>query len=149
MVKVDLKGIAKATAKGRTYYYAWRGGPRLRGEPGSPEFMASYNEAVESRRTPDSGRFKSLVVLYRASPDYTKKLADSTRKNWSPWLDRIADYFGELRIAVRPGLGHLMGSDHPSTRQRRTRVLLTRICISMTCVARPRQSSISRVCQSA
>jgi integrase len=99
MVKVDLKGIARVTAKGRTYWYAWRGGPRLRGEPGSPEFMASYNEAIESRRTPDSGRFKSLVVLYRASPDYTKKLADSTRANWSPWLDRIADYFGELRIA--------------------------------------------------
>jgi integrase len=99
MVKVDLKGVAKVTAKGRIYYYAWRGGPRLRGEPGTPEFMASYNEAVESRRMPDSGRFKSLVVLYRASPDYSKKLAESTRKNWSPWLDRIADYFGELRIA--------------------------------------------------
>jgi hypothetical protein len=99
MVKVDLKGIAKVTAKGRTYYYAWRGGPRLRGEPGSPEFMASYNEAIESRRTPDSGRFKSLVVFFRASPDYTKNFADSTRKNWSPWLDRIADYFGDLRIS--------------------------------------------------
>jgi integrase len=98
MVKVELKGIAKATAKGRTYYYAWRGGPRLRGEPGSPEFHASYNEAIESRRTPDTGRFQSLVVAYRASADYAK-LADSTRKNWSPWLDRIADYFGELRIA--------------------------------------------------
>ena len=98
MVKVDLKGVAKVTAKGRIYYYAWRGGPRLRGRPGTPEFMASYNEAVESRRGPDSGRFKSLVVLYRASPDY-RKLAESTRKNWSPWLDRIADHFGELRTA--------------------------------------------------
>jgi hypothetical protein len=98
MVRVELKGIVKVTAKGRTYYYAWRGGPRLRGEPGSPEFLASYNEAIESRRTPEPGRFKSLVVLYRASADYSK-LADSTRKNWSPWLDRIADYFGDLRIA--------------------------------------------------
>jgi len=98
MVKVDLKGIAKVTTKGRTYYYAWRGGPRLGGEPGSPEFHASYNEAIESRRTPEPGRFKSLVVLYKASADY-KKLAASTVKNWAPWLDRIADYFGELRIA--------------------------------------------------
>jgi integrase len=98
MVRVELKGVAKFRAKGRTYYYAWRGGPRLRGEPGSPEFMASYNEAVESRRAPDTSRFKSLVVLYRASPAY-EDLADSTRKNWSPWLDRIAGYFGELRIA--------------------------------------------------
>jgi integrase len=97
-MKVELRGVVKATAKGRTYYYAWRGGPRLRGEPGSPEFHASYNEAIEGRRTPEPGRFKSLVTLYRASAEY-KKLADTTRKNWSPWLDRIADYFGELRIA--------------------------------------------------
>src|SRR5260370_2254507 len=98
MVRINLNGVAKVTSKGRTYWYAWRGGPRLQGEPGSPEFHASYNEAVESRRTPEPGRFKSLVVPYRASSDY-RKLAESTRKNWSPWLDRIADYFGELRIA--------------------------------------------------
>jgi integrase len=98
MARVNLKGIAKVTAKGRTYWYAWRGGPRLRGEPGSAEFIASYNEAIESLRTPDPGRFKSLVMLYRASADYAR-LADPTRKHWSPWLDRIADYFGELRIA--------------------------------------------------
>jgi integrase len=98
MVKVDLRGIAKVTAKGRVYHYAWRGGPRLRGEPGSPEFMASYNEAIESRRTPEPGRFKSLVTLYKASGDY-KRLAESTRRHWAPWLDRIGSYFGDLRIA--------------------------------------------------
>jgi hypothetical protein len=98
MVKIDLKGIAKVTAKGRTYYYAWRGGPRLRGEAGSPEFMASLNEAQEIRRTPDTARFRSLVTLYKASDDY-KKLEASTRRNWAPWLDRIGEYFGDLRIA--------------------------------------------------
>ena len=96
-MKVQLRGVAKVKAKGQTYYYAWRGGPRLRGQPGSPEFHVSYSEAIESRRTPGAGRFKSLVVLYRASNDY-KKLAETTRKNWSPWLDRIADHFGQLRI---------------------------------------------------
>jgi integrase len=99
MVKVELRGVHKLKIKGRTYYYAWRGGgPRLRGEPGSPEFMASYNEAIKSRRIPEPGRFKTLVTLYKASTDYTT-LAESTRKNWSPWLDRIGDYFGDLRIA--------------------------------------------------
>jgi integrase len=63
-----------------------------------PEFHASYNEAVENRHVPETGRFKSLVVFYRASKDY-KSLAETTRKNWSPWLDRIADCFGDLRIA--------------------------------------------------
>jgi hypothetical protein len=52
MVKRDVKGIAKVTAKGRVYWYAWRGGPRLHGEEGSPEFWASYNEAIQGRHTP-------------------------------------------------------------------------------------------------
>jgi integrase len=98
MVRVNLKGIAKVTAKGRTYWYAWRGGPRLRGEPGTAEFVASYREAHESLRAPDASRFRSLVVLYKASGDY-EKLAASTKHNWAPWLDRIDDYFGDLQIA--------------------------------------------------
>lgn len=98
MVKIDLKGIVTVTAKGKTYRYAWRGGPRLRGEPGTPEFVASYNEAVENRRAPDASRFRSVVTLYKRSKDYST-LADSTRRNWTPWLDRISEYFGDLRIA--------------------------------------------------
>jgi integrase len=96
MVKVDLKGIAKVKAKGHTYYYAWRGGPRLRGDPGSPEFIASYNEAVEQLRALDKNRFRFIVADYKGSGDY-RKLADSTRDQWGKWLDRIALYFGELR----------------------------------------------------
>ncbi len=97
MVRVDLKGIVRIKSKGKVYHYAWRSGPRLHGEPGSPEFMASYNEAIEDRRASDASRFRSLVVLYKASNDY-KKLADSTKRNWSTWLDRISDHFGALRI---------------------------------------------------
>ncbi len=99
-MRIRLKGVHKATAKGCTCYYAWRGrplGPRLRGEPGSPEFLASYNEAIESYRTPDQSRFRALVVLYKATA--FRKLAASTAKNWTPWLDRIAEHFGDLRIA--------------------------------------------------
>jgi integrase len=98
VVRMTLKGIATVTAKGKTYHYAWRGGPRLRGEPGSPEFIASYNEAIADLRTPDTSRFRSLVTAYKASADF-KKLAPSTIKNWSTWLDRIAEHFGDLRIA--------------------------------------------------
>jgi integrase len=44
-MRVKLKGIASATAtlsngERANYFYAWRGGPRLVGEPGSPEFLA-------------------------------------------------------------------------------------------------------------
>lgn len=96
-MRVKLKGIHTVKAKGRTYHYAWRGGPPLHGKPGSPQFTANYNEAVESHRAPDGSRFKSLVVAYRTSGDY-KSLADSTREKWSRWLDRIAEYFGPLRV---------------------------------------------------
>src|SRR5262249_42280299 len=106
-MKVEMKGIHKVPKKRadgsieKYYYYAWRGrgAPPLRGEEGSPEFHASFIEAIENRRAPDTNKFKSLVVLYRGSNDF-KKLAPSTQKNWSPWLDRIAEYFGELRIVV-------------------------------------------------
>jgi integrase len=98
MVKVDLKGIHTVKANGSVYCYAWRGGPRLHGKPGSPEFHASYNDAIEERRIPAPDHFRALLARYRASADY-KNLAATTRKNWLPWLDRIGLYFGELRIA--------------------------------------------------
>jgi len=98
MVAVDLKGVHWVTSKGRDYYYAWRGGPRLKGVPGTPEFLASYAEAVAARSTPDVSRFRSLVVAYKASRDF-EKLAETTKQTWSVWLDRIAAHFGDLRIA--------------------------------------------------
>ena len=98
MVTVDLKGLHRVRAKGRIYWYAWRGGPRLVGQPGTPEFVASYNEAIAEHRAPDATRFRSVIVAYRASPDF-QKLALSTKRQWSRWLDRIDEHFGELRTA--------------------------------------------------
>ncbi|APH73428.1 tyrosine-type recombinase/integrase [Aquibium oceanicum] len=98
MVTLELKGVHRVRVKGRTYWYAWRGGPRLKGEPGTPEFVASYNEAVADHRAPDATRFRSVILAYRASADF-QKLAESTRRQWSRWLDRIDEHFGELRTA--------------------------------------------------
>jgi integrase len=60
--------------------------------------MQSYQEAIESRRATNTGRFQSIVTLYKSSKDY-QRLADTTKRNWSSWLDRIGDHFGELPIA--------------------------------------------------
>ena len=98
MVRVPLKGVFKVTAKGRVYYYAWRGGPRLSGAPGSPEFVASFAAAHEARKAPDKGRMRALVALYRDSRAFTK-LAATTRKEWTRRLDKIVDHFGDLQIA--------------------------------------------------
>jgi integrase len=99
MAKVDLRGVAKVTSKGRVYYYAWRGGPRLSGAPGSPEFIASYATALESRRTSDNGSVRALVANYRSSPAFTG-LAETTRKVWTLWLDRIVERFGDYRVGL-------------------------------------------------
>jgi hypothetical protein len=74
--------------------------------------MASYNDAIEQRRTPDKNRFRFVIADDKASADY-QKLATSTRALWGPLLDSIAEYFGGLRIAqfdrpqkIRPVIHH-------------------------------------------
>lgn len=92
------KRIHKVQSKGKTYYYAWRSGPRLTGEPGSTEFKNSYDEAIQSLKAADHTRFGSLITRYKGSEDY-KGLSNTTKRNWGPWLDRIREHFGELRTA--------------------------------------------------
>lgn len=96
-MKVDLKGVFKVRAKGRTYYYAWRGGPRLDGEPGSPEFIESYHAARSPLAGIDKRKFGAWVTLYRNSEEF-RALAPSTRAMWQPWLDRVKAHFGNLSI---------------------------------------------------
>jgi integrase len=99
---VRLKGVAKVTARlagGRreTYWYAWRGGPRLEGKPGTPEFVASYARAHEKRTQPRTGTLAGLVALYKASPEWRSN-AESTKREWGRWLDRICEVDGALAI---------------------------------------------------
>jgi hypothetical protein len=76
-MRIRLKGInsiRKQLADGtyRTYWYAWKGGPPLRGEPGSPEFIASYNEAAARKVTPPTGTLLSILDGYQASEDFRR-----------------------------------------------------------------------------
>ena len=134
-MKRDVKGLHKVVSKGRVYWYAWRerGAPRVRGEYGTADFWASYDAAIRERYTPEPGRFRALVTLYKASADY-QKLAPSTKVQWGPWLDRIAAYF-DLSIAafdnpkVRPIIRQWRGkyADTPRTADMGMQVL-SRVC---------------------
>jgi integrase len=97
-MRVQLKGVHKVESKGNVYYYAWRGGPRITGDPGTQEFLKSYHKAITDLKAVDNRRFHFLIVEYKGSDDF-KKLSESTRRNWGPWLDRIREEFGDLRIA--------------------------------------------------
>lgn len=98
MVMVDIKGLHIVRSKGKTYIYAWRGGPRIDAPLGSPEFMQAYNAAIEGRRVPDASRFRAQVQGFRGSDPF-QGYAAITRKVWGRWLDRIADHFGDLATA--------------------------------------------------
>ena len=79
-MRVRLRGINRITkrlADGtlRTYCYAWKGGPPLRGKPGTPEFVASYNEAISRKEAAPRGTLLSLLQQYQASEDF-RALAD-------------------------------------------------------------------------
>lgn len=111
MPKVDLKSVYRVTAKGRTYYYAWRGAgaPRLLAEPGTDAFVAELAEALEGRSRPDPARMHGLITAYRASPDWLG-LTEKTRRSWSLWLDRLQAHFGQLHVrqferpSIRPDI---------------------------------------------
>jgi hypothetical protein len=66
-MRVKLKGLnqKKVTlANGRsvTYYYAWKGGPRIREEFGTAEFVAAYVKANEKQRRPQQDDLRSLSI---------------------------------------------------------------------------------------
>lgn len=103
-MRVRLKGIARVRAKladGRTtiYYYAWRGGPRLRGEPGSPEFIRSFNDAIAKRKVPAQGLLFTLISEFRSSAEFTGK-SKPTQRAYRFYLRMIEDEFGDMPIAA-------------------------------------------------
>lgn len=103
-MRVALRGINRVRKKlkggqTRTYYYAWKGGPRLLGDPGSPEFMAGYHEAIEARRRQPDDTIAGLISHYSASTQFAD-LARSTRRDYARHMLCIEREFGELPLAA-------------------------------------------------
>ena len=61
--------VRKRLASGQVveYHYAWRGGPRLAGEPGSAEYLRSLLAAHEANHEPQGDVFQAIVTGYRKS----------------------------------------------------------------------------------
>jgi integrase len=98
-VRIRIKGIKKVRSKGRVYYYAWVGGPRIDAEPGTPKFLKLYNEAVASLRIAPKSTLMSLIAEYRGSQFFQKK-ADKTRREYLRYLRTIEDKFGTMPSAA-------------------------------------------------
>lgn len=112
-MRVRLRGLnsnRKRLANGVavTYWYAWKGGPALRGEPGTPEFIASYNEAVAQRRASPEGTIFSVLQKYQASDAFMERrpgtgdvgLAARTRADYVKQIAIIEKKFGTFPVAA-------------------------------------------------
>lgn len=106
MAKVDLKGLYRTPQAGRVYYYAWRGGPRIKADPADAvAFAKEFADHHAERKTGDKDRLSGLIAQWKASPAWTLAperggLADSTKKAWRGPLDAIQREFGKLRVSA-------------------------------------------------
>lgn len=109
-MRVTLKGVAKATktlADGskRDYYYAWRGGPLLKGldglplQPSDPEFHIAYTKAHATRKQRPDGNIGTLVQLFRESSEF-KGLKDKTKRDYRRYLDMVDERFGKMPLSA-------------------------------------------------
>ena len=103
-MRVHLKGLNSRRFKRAdgtlvTYYYAWKGGPRLPGQPGSPEFIAAFNEAVSRKRQPPAGVLLSIMQGYQVSSDFND-LAPRTRADYVKQIRKIETEFADFPLAA-------------------------------------------------
>ena len=98
-MRVRLKGLNWSTKKladgtSKTYWYAWKGGPRIDAVPGTPEFMRLYNEAVASSKKKSAETFSSLIDYFKDCGEY-KDLSDKSKRAYDGYLKLIEAKFGE------------------------------------------------------
>jgi integrase len=101
-VRLNVPGVHRVTkrlASGEVavYHYAWRGGPRIPGEPGSAAFLAALAAAQTEAPKHHKGTLQEVINAYQASPAFTA-LSDATRKGYARRLPAIEAEFGDMPI---------------------------------------------------
>jgi len=95
-----VKGLCTVRAKGRTYCYAWRGGPLIWKGIGNPVIGAAEIEAIAkalANRGGDAGTFGRLKADWRASPEWAN-FAKATRNEWGKVIDTVPDTWDRLPL---------------------------------------------------
>jgi integrase len=103
-MRVKLKGVNRTRVRAANgeiveYFYAWKGGPRLEGKPGTPEFLASYERAHAEDRKRATDTLRTLLDAFQDSSAFTD-LADRTRVDYNKQLRIIDGEFGDFPIAA-------------------------------------------------
>lgn len=102
-MQTRVPGVHKVTAKladgtTRTYYYAWRGGPRIHAEPDTREFVAEYAKLTRARDNASyKGGVAELVREFVKSSAWAK-LKPSTREAYSHCIGKIEAEFADFPV---------------------------------------------------
>jgi integrase len=102
-MRINAKGlhwttVTLADGAKKTYWYAWRGGPRLRGAPGSPEFIADFNTAAAMKVPTPEGQLLALLQAYQHSSDFRDKLSERTKEDYKKQIEKIELRFGDCPL---------------------------------------------------
>ncbi len=109
---VRVKGLHIVTAKGRTYVYAYRGGPCIWKGAGKPKLsaqdVARLTAALGDQERASRGSFGGWLRDWQASAEWAR-MAESTRREWakttklfpSKWNGLGADFWQDQRATGR------------------------------------------------
>lgn len=82
----------------KTYWYHRGTGKRLRGKPGSPEFISDFADAQRSSLDLGTGTFRGLIRDYTLSREFETLLAQSTRSQYRRMLTKAEAHLGDLPL---------------------------------------------------
>ena len=105
MVRANIPGVFP-TYKTRkdgtrvTYWFHRATGKRLRGAPGSPEFIADFAAAEKLMRDRLAGTVNNLIRGYSLSVEFEQMLAPSTQSEYKRMLTKAESEFGNMPIAA-------------------------------------------------
>ena len=94
-----FKGVHRTKAKGYTYFYAWRGGPKLSGDPlHDPKAAEEFISIKQAYLKPsESTLFSGLISRFRASPEHQSR-APLWRRECEATHELLCERFGDADI---------------------------------------------------
>jgi integrase len=104
-MRVNLKGLNRkrttlADGTVACYYYAWKGGPRIHGQPGDPDFLAAFHAAHQSRTRRYSGTWLSILIAFQNSADGWGDLAVRSKADYVKHIKTTETRFGDFPLSA-------------------------------------------------
>lgn len=104
-MEARLVGVHKVNATLKngasvTYYYAWRGGPRIKAKPNTKAFLQEFARLTRDRSQPSKDQTLGwLIGEYQSSAGY-RKLRASTRRDYERIIGVLRVKFGTFPVAA-------------------------------------------------